>query len=128
MKKLFVGNLTWKATEETLKPLFEAYGAVVSIKIIADPVTGKSRGFGFVEMESAEAATAAIDGLNDKPLLDRNMRIPFWLNLATIATIAAIAATVLNAKIAATTAMIIAASVVHSVPTTKDNSSRMKET
>lgn len=75
MKKIFVGNLSWKATEETLRSLFEAYGAVISIKIVTDQYTGKSKGFAFVEMESAEAAKAAIDGLNDKPVLDRNIRV-----------------------------------------------------
>lgn len=75
MKKIFVGNLSWKVTEEILKPLFEAYGNVVSIKIIVDQYTGKSKGFGFVEMDSADAATKAIDELNDKPLLERNLRV-----------------------------------------------------
>lgn len=75
MKKIFVGNLSWKVTEDILKPLFEAFGKVVSIKIITDQYTGKSKGFGFVEMESAEAAEKAIQELNDKPLLDRNMRV-----------------------------------------------------
>jgi RNA recognition motif-containing protein len=74
-KKLFVGNLSWKVTEEILKPLFEAYGTVVSIKIIVDQYTGKSKGFGFVEMESADAAARSIDELNDKPLLERNLRV-----------------------------------------------------
>lgn len=75
MKKLFIGNLSWKATEDTLKPLFEQYGNVVSIKIIVDQYTGKSKGFGFVEMESAEDAEKAIQGLNDKSVLERNMRV-----------------------------------------------------
>jgi RNA recognition motif-containing protein len=74
-KKIFVGNLSWKVTEEILKPLFEAYGAVVSIKIIVDQYTGKSKGFGFVEMETDEGADRAIDELNDKPLLERNLRV-----------------------------------------------------
>lgn len=73
-KKLFVGNLSWKATEDTLKPVFEAFGKVVSIKIITDH-TGRSKGFGFVEMESAEDAQNAINNLNEKPHLDRNMRV-----------------------------------------------------
>lgn len=74
-KKLFVGNLSWKATEDQLKPMFEAHGNVVSIKIINDQYTGKSKGFGFVEMETAEGAEAAIRELNDKPVLDRNLRV-----------------------------------------------------
>lgn len=75
MKKIFVGNLSWKATEETLRPLFEAYGSVISIKIVTDQYTGKSKGFAFVEMESSEAAKASIDGLNEKLVLDRNIRV-----------------------------------------------------
>jgi len=73
-KKLFVGNLSWKATEETLKPVFASFGTVVSIKIITDH-TGRSKGFGFVEMETAEEAQNAILGLNEKLHLDRNMRV-----------------------------------------------------
>lgn len=73
-KKLFVGNLSWKATEESLKPVFEAYGKVVSIKIITDH-TGRSKGFGFVEMDTAEEAEAAIKNLNEKSHLDRNIRV-----------------------------------------------------
>lgn len=75
MKKIFVGNLSWKATEETLKPLFEAFGTVVSIKIIRDQYTGKSKGFGFVEMETDEEAARCIQELNEKPFLERNMRL-----------------------------------------------------
>lgn len=74
-KKVFVGNLSWKVTEDILKPLFDAYGTVVSIKIIKDQYTDKSKGFGFVEMETSEGADKAIAELNDKPLLDRNMRV-----------------------------------------------------
>lgn len=75
MKKIFVGNLSWKVAEDQLKPLFEAFGEVVSVKIITDQYTGKSKGFGFVEMATAEGAEAAIRELNDKPLQDRNMRV-----------------------------------------------------
>ncbi len=75
MKKLFVGNLAWKVTEESLKSLFEAYGKVVSVKIITDQYTGKSKGFGFVEMETAEGAEKAMKELNDKPVMDRNLRV-----------------------------------------------------
>ncbi len=73
-KKLFVGNLSWKATEDSLRPVFEAFGKVVSIKIITDH-TGRSKGFGFVEMETAEDALSATNGLNEKLHLDRNMRV-----------------------------------------------------
>lgn len=75
-KKLFVGNLSWKATEESLKQVFEGCGKVVSVKIITDH-TGRSKGFGFVEMETSEDAQNAINNLNEKPHLDRNMRVSF---------------------------------------------------
>lgn len=75
MKKIFVGNLAWKVTEDSLRDLFSAIGNVVSVKIVTDQYTGKSRGFGFVEMESSEDAERAIRELNDKPLLDRNLRV-----------------------------------------------------
>lgn len=75
MKKIFVGNLAWEASEEVLRPLFEAFGKVVRVNVVVDQFTGRSRGFGFVEMESGDAATAAINELNDKPLLGRNLRV-----------------------------------------------------
>lgn len=75
MKKLFVGNLPWKATEEELKQLFESCGEVVSVKIVVDQYTGKSKGFGFVEMESAEGAQNAIRELNGKVYLERDLRV-----------------------------------------------------
>lgn len=74
-KKLFVGNLSWKVTEENLKPLFAAFGTIVSIKVVMDPFTGRSKGFAFVEMESEDSAAKAMAELNDRPCLDRNMRI-----------------------------------------------------
>lgn len=75
MKKLFVGNLAWRTTEDDLKKIFEQYGAVLSVKIVLDQYTGKSKGFGFIEMETPEAAEAAIAGLNDKPVHERNLRV-----------------------------------------------------
>lgn len=77
MKKIFVGNLAWEATEDQLKPMFEAFGSVARIHIVADQYTGRSRGFGFVEMESADAAAQAINELNEKPFLGRNLRLSF---------------------------------------------------
>lgn len=74
-KKIFVGNLPWKATEDSLKALFEAHGKVVSVKIINDQYTGKSKGFGFVEMEDGDAANTAIRELNEKPYMERNLRV-----------------------------------------------------
>ncbi|MFN4175157.1 MAG: RNA recognition motif domain-containing protein [Parachlamydiaceae bacterium] len=74
-KKLFVGNLPWKATEDGLKTLFADHGEVVSVKIVIDQYTGKSKGFGFIEMASAEEAEAALNALNEKPFMDRNLRV-----------------------------------------------------
>lgn len=62
---IFVGNLNFRSTEQTLQGLFEPYGEVTSVRIITDRETGRSRGFGFVEMandEEARAAIAALDG------------------------------------------------------------------
>lgn len=75
MKKIFVGNLSWKTTEEQLKAHFEVFGQVVSAKIVTDKTTGRSKGFGFVEMENAQDAETAIRELNGKPLLDRSLRL-----------------------------------------------------
>jgi RNA recognition motif-containing protein len=75
MKKIFVGNLSWKTSEEQLKAHFEVYGQVLSAKIVTDKVSGRSKGFGFVEMADEDAATNAIRELNGKPLLDRPLRL-----------------------------------------------------
>ncbi len=60
-KKLYVGNLSFSATEDSVKTLFSQYGEVVSVKIITDAMSGRSRGFGFVEMENADDAIAALN-------------------------------------------------------------------
>lgn len=75
MKKIFVGNLAWRTTEDDLRKLFEAYGVVLSVKIVLDQYTGKSKGFGFIEMESSEGAQSAINELNDKAFQERNIRV-----------------------------------------------------
>ena len=75
MKKIFVGNLSWKTSEEQLKAHFEVYGQVVSAKIVTDKTTGRSKGFGFVEMADEEGASNAIRELNGKPLVDRPLRL-----------------------------------------------------
>ena len=62
-KRLFVGNLAWITTDEDLLPLFEQYGPVASIRIVTDRETGRSRGFGFVDMiEGGDDAIAALNG------------------------------------------------------------------
>lgn len=71
--KLFVGSLPWSIEDDELKEAFEGHGNVVSAKVIKDRDTGRSRGFGFVEMESASEATTAIQALNDSELKGRNI-------------------------------------------------------
>ncbi|GAB4389633.1 MAG: RNA-binding protein [Thermodesulfovibrionales bacterium] len=72
-KKIYVGNLSYKADEESLRELFEKSGEVLSVKIITDAATGQSRGFGFVEMSSDEDAEKAIASLNGSSFMDRNI-------------------------------------------------------
>ena len=71
--KLFVGSLPWSVDDEALKKTFEPHGTVVSAKVITDRNSGRSRGFGFVEMETADEAKSAIDALNESELEGRNI-------------------------------------------------------
>jgi RNA recognition motif-containing protein len=70
---IYVGNLSYETTETDLQQAFEAYGEVTSAKIILDKASGKSRGFGFVEMASKEQGDAAISGMNGKELKGRTI-------------------------------------------------------
>ena len=72
-KKLFVGSLPWAVNDEALEEAFKQYGNVVSAKVVTDRQTGRSRGFGFVEMESDSEASAAIEALNGSDLNGRNI-------------------------------------------------------
>jgi len=74
-RKLYVGNLPDSATEQDLSDKFAAYGTVKSVKLITDRVTGRSRGFGFIEMASEAAAQAAIDSLNGTDYDGRPMKV-----------------------------------------------------
>lgn len=74
MKKIYVGNLPWSATEQSLRDFFTSYGTVESAIIITDRETGRSRGFGFVEMEDADAARA-ISECNGKDMDGRSLRV-----------------------------------------------------
>ena len=71
--KLFVGSLPWSVNDNKLQQTFEAHGRVVSAKIITDRDTGRSRGFGFVEMENPTDAQKAIKSLNNSELDGRNI-------------------------------------------------------
>jgi len=65
-KKLYVGNLTYGVRDSDLEQLFSQFGTVQSAQVIQDRETGRSKGFGFVEMDTDAEAQAAIDGLNDR--------------------------------------------------------------
>lgn len=71
--KLFVGGIAWKATDQDLQELFAPHGEVVSASIVQDRESGRSRGFGFVEMASEEQAKEAIDALNESEFMGRNI-------------------------------------------------------
>lgn len=71
--KLFVGGLSWGTTDDKLRDFFAGVGTVVSANVITDKYTGKSRGFGFVEMSSDDEAKKAIDELNGKQLDERTI-------------------------------------------------------
>ena len=72
---IFVGNLPFRLEESEFRGLFEEYGEVASAKIIMDRETGRSRGFGFVEMTNDDEANAAIEGLNEAEFQGRNIRV-----------------------------------------------------
>lgn len=72
---IYVGNLAYGLSEDDLKELFETYGEVESVKIIKDRETGRSKGFGFIEMTNDDEARTAIDELNDKEIQNRNLRV-----------------------------------------------------
>ena len=74
-RKLYVGNLPFSVTEQDLSDKFAAYGTVKSVKLITDRDTGRTRGFGFIEMASDADAHAAIDGLNGSDYEGRPMKV-----------------------------------------------------
>jgi|SRR5579864_7735097 cold-inducible RNA-binding protein len=74
-KKLYVGNLTYGVTDSALEQMFAAFGTVQSAQVIMDRDTGRSKGFGFVEMKSDQEAQAAIAGLNGKEVEGRALTV-----------------------------------------------------
>jgi RNA recognition motif-containing protein len=72
---IFVGNLSYTTTEDSLRRLFEQYGEVTSVRIINDRETGRSRGFGFVEMANDDEARAAIAATNAKAIDGRTINV-----------------------------------------------------
>lgn len=73
--KIYVGNISFNAKEDDIRTLFSAYGEIESVKMITDSQTGRARGFGFVEMSSADAARAAIEALNGKSFMERTLSV-----------------------------------------------------
>ncbi len=72
---IYVGNLPYKISDADLRELFAAYGEVSSVSMVKDKMTGQSKGFGFVEMPEAGEAAAAIQGLNEKAVQGRNIKV-----------------------------------------------------
>jgi len=72
---IYIGNLSFETTEESLRQAFEGYGEVSTVSIVTDRYTGKSRGFGFVEMASKGEAEAAITGLNGQELDGQTLNV-----------------------------------------------------
>jgi RNA recognition motif-containing protein len=73
--KLYVGGFPFDTTEDQLRELFEQAGTVVSASIVMDQYSGRSKGFGFVEMSTGEEATKAVTDLNGKMMGDRTIRV-----------------------------------------------------
>lgn len=74
-KNLYVGNLSYDTTEDTLRTLFAEFGEIESVNLITDRYTGRSRGFAFVEMATEEAAQAAKSALNGKMVDERELKV-----------------------------------------------------
>lgn len=74
---LYAGNLSYEMKEDSLKELFEDHGGVNSAKIIVDKFTGRSKGFGFIEMITSEEAEVAIAKLNGVEVMGRNIRVNY---------------------------------------------------
>ena len=74
-KKIYVGNMNYNTSEDTLRQLFAQYGEVVSVNVITARYTGRAKGFGFVEMASEDAARAAMTALNGRELDGRQLKV-----------------------------------------------------
>lgn len=72
---IYVGNLSYQASDDDLREAFEQYGQVSSAQVIKDKFTGRSRGFGFVEMPSDDEGQKAIDGINNQEIAGRAVRV-----------------------------------------------------
>jgi RNA recognition motif-containing protein len=72
---IYVGNLSFEVTDEDLRTAFEEFGQVDSATVVKDKFSGRSRGFGFVEMPTSDEASAAISGLDGSDLKGRNLKV-----------------------------------------------------
>ena len=75
MKKIYVGNLSWSTSDDDLAAIFTEHGAVASARVVLDRDTGRSRGFGFVEMEDDNAAMQAINSINGQEIDGRTLTV-----------------------------------------------------
>jgi len=73
--KIYIGNLPYRATEDDLRQIFSQAGTVVSVRIVSDANTGRSKGFGFIEMETDDMAKKAIDQFNGTDFQGRSLRV-----------------------------------------------------
>ena len=126
-KNIYVGNLTWGTTADDLLALFQEHGKVTRAQVITDRETGRSRGFGFVEMENDAEAQKAIDALNGQPFRGRPLTVnearpreakraaaaagPGAAAAVAAATAAAAVAAATAAAVVAATAVVVAAAV-----------------
>lgn len=74
-RRLFVGGLPWKTKSEELEALFAQFGGVVSANVVADRYSGRSKGYGFVEMDTQESASRALEALNNSDFEGRTMTV-----------------------------------------------------
>ena len=77
MNKLYVGNLPYSVTDESLMDLFAEFGEITSALVITDRASGRSKGFGFVEYADEEAAKAALEAMNEKEIEGRPLKVDF---------------------------------------------------
>jgi RNA recognition motif-containing protein len=73
--KIYVGNMSYDTSEDDLRKAFEAHGQVDSVNVISDQYSGRSKGFGFIEMSNEAEAKAAIGSLNDTDLMGRTLKV-----------------------------------------------------
>ena len=73
--RIYIGNFTFESTEQRIRELFEPFGSVEEVTIVQDRYSGRSKGFGFVEMPTADEAQAAIDGLNGNEIDGRTITV-----------------------------------------------------